>query len=164
VLKINGWCNGLLVIVVTQSLEFDGKPRSDTTAICERCWRELSHFCRRFLGKSIKNEVLEVVNNLEGQKAIDAYQMLSAKAETTMQSDFERLEGSMTAKLERIKLNKYKAIAFQKSQFNKLGIDNIRQSRLQKLEKETLAWERDFAAAYEIAADLSCLMLIRLDA
>ena len=121
-------------------------------------------FAEDFWQKLSNNNNIEVTGSLEGQTVVETYNRLLAKAEETMQAEFEKLEATTTAKLGRIKQNKGKAFAFQRSQYAKLGIENIKQSRLLKLEKEIIAWERDFAAAYEIASDLSCLLLIRLDA
>lgn len=83
-------------------------------------------------------------------------------AESILREKYLELESQIISNTERIKQNKEKAFEFQLKQLNKIGIDNIRQSRIQKLEKEKYSWEKSHELQKEIIPDLKCLLILTL--
>ena len=68
----------------------------------------------------------------------------------------------MRSNIEKIRGNKIKSFGFQEKQMNRIGIENIRQSRLSRLHKEQENWETTFETASKIIPNLSCLLIINI--
>jgi hypothetical protein len=47
-------------------------------------------------------------------------------------------------------------------QLNKIGIENIRESRIRKLDKEKYTWEKTHELQKEIIPELKCLLLMKI--
>ena len=50
----------------------------------------------------------------------------------------------------------------EEKQMNRIGIENIRQSRLKRLLQEKETWENTFSAAKQIVPNLSCLLMVTI--
>jgi len=85
-----------------------------------------------------------------------------SKSEKLLQSKYSELENSLELNTEKIKLNKEKSFEFQKRQMNKIGIENIRESRLQKLRKEREHWENNFESSKQIVPLLTSLLVVKI--
>ncbi len=60
--------------------------------------------------------------------------------------------------------NKINSYNFQKSRINKIGIDNIRLSKLRRLEKEHEKWLKDFNLSQKMIPGIKHLLTIKIDA
>ena len=87
---------------------------------------------------------------------------MTEKIEHTLQSQYEEFEAKIQENTERIKGNKVKAFSFQEKQLQRIGIENIRKSRLQKLQKEKEMWLHSFDAAKEVMPSLSALLIVKI--
>ncbi|HLS12756.1 MAG TPA: helicase-related protein [Flavobacteriaceae bacterium] len=76
---------------------------------------------------------------------------------------FQNLEVDILSKLETKKENRINSYNFQKSRIQKIGIENIRQSKLSRLEKEHEAWMQEFNMDNKVIPGIKQLLTIRLN-
>ncbi len=76
---------------------------------------------------------------------------------------FQNLEADVYEKMKFKKENKINSFEFQKSRINKIGIENIKQSKLLKLEKEHKNWLKEFETNRKIIPGTKQLLTIRID-
>lgn len=76
---------------------------------------------------------------------------------------FQNLEADVLAKMKAKKENRINAYTFQKIRINKIGIENIRQSKLQRLEKEHDSWMREFQSNQKIIPGIKQLLTVRIN-
>lgn len=87
---------------------------------------------------------------------------LVSKVEGILLSKYSEIENKITANAERIKHNKEKAFAFREKQMQKIGIDNIRLSRLQRLYKEKELWTENFESSKQVVPNLIPLLIVKI--
>ncbi len=92
-----------------------------------------------------------------------AYQQISGKIEALLQSKYEEFENKILLNTEIIKANKEKSFLFQEKQMNRIGIQNIKLSRLSRLYKEKEHWEESFQSSAQIVPSLSCLLMVKIE-
>jgi superfamily II DNA or RNA helicase len=76
---------------------------------------------------------------------------------------FQNMEAELKEKLNTKKSNKLNNYEFQKSRINKIGIENIRTSKLLRLEKEHNKWLSEFEENQKVIPDTKPLLIFRLD-
>jgi len=76
---------------------------------------------------------------------------------------FQNLETDVSEKMKFKKENKMNSYSFQKSRINKIGIENIKLSKLSKLEKEHDKWMKEFQTNRKIIPGTKQLLTIRID-
>ena len=76
---------------------------------------------------------------------------------------FQNLEADVSEKMKFKKENKMNSYSFQKSRINKIGIENIKLSKLSKLEKEHEKWMKEFQTNRKIIPGTKQLLTIRID-
>ncbi len=76
---------------------------------------------------------------------------------------FQNLEADLITRMKFKKENRLNSYNFQKSRIKKIGIDNIRQAKLQRLEKEHKAWFKEFESGSKIIPGIKQLLMIRID-
>ena len=76
---------------------------------------------------------------------------------------FQNLEADVSEKMKFKKENKMNSYSFQKSRINKIGIENIKLSKLSKLEKEHDKWMKEFQTNRKIIPGTKQLLTIRID-
>lgn len=86
----------------------------------------------------------------------------TGKAEEIMGGKYRDMERTIIQNTERIKQNKQNSYEFQMKQLNKIGIENIRESRIRKLEKEKYVWGKSHELQKEIIPELKCLLLMKI--
>lgn len=86
----------------------------------------------------------------------------SRKAEDILQTKFEEFEIAIQSNTSSIHRNKEKSYSFQENQMNRIGITNIRESRLNRLHKEREIWEGSFDSAKQVVPSLSCLLMVKI--
>lgn len=87
---------------------------------------------------------------------------LYSVSEKILLSKYTELEKNIELNTDKIKVNKEKSFDFQKRQMNKIGIENIRKSRLQKLLKEREYWDKNFESSKQIVPSLTALLVLKL--
>jgi len=111
---------------------------------------------------STEIDYLKGVGVIEGEAAKDVMSRQSTLAEETLADKYADMEATMTANTEIIRLNKERAFSFQERQLARVGIENIRQARLLRLQRERAAWQANFDQARQIIPDLRCLLMLEL--
>ena len=76
---------------------------------------------------------------------------------------FQNLEVEILNKMAAKKENRINSYNFQKSRINKIGIENIRHSKLSKLEKEHEAWMKEFKMENKVIPGIKQLLTIRVN-
>ncbi|OYT17094.1 MAG: hypothetical protein B7C24_04460 [Bacteroidetes bacterium 4572_77] len=76
---------------------------------------------------------------------------------------FQNLEAAILEKMKLKKENRLKSYNFQKLRIEKIGIANIRDSKLKKLKEEYNIWVRDFQLDQKVIPDLKQLLTLRID-
>ena len=76
---------------------------------------------------------------------------------------YQNLESQINELVDTRKSNRLKSFSFQKSRIDKIGIENIRLSKLRKLEEEHKVWITDFETNQQIIPGVKHLLSIKLD-
>jgi len=76
---------------------------------------------------------------------------------------FQNLEADILEQMKLKKENRLKSYDFQKSRIEKIGIANIRDSKLKKLKEEQDIWLRHFQTDQKVIPDLKQLITVRID-
>lgn len=76
---------------------------------------------------------------------------------------FQNLEAEVLNKMSAKKENRINSYNFQKSRINKIGIDNIRQSKLSKLDREHEEWMKEFKMENKVIPGIKQLLTIRVN-
>jgi superfamily II DNA or RNA helicase len=84
------------------------------------------------------------------------------KTEELLRIRYEEFESNLLANTERINLNKEKSFAFQEKQLNRIGIENIKNARINRLHREKEEWDLMFVASKQVVPSLSCLALLQI--
>ena len=87
---------------------------------------------------------------------------LRARAEEVLTPRYLEMEAAIRDATERMKSNKDNAFEFQARQIRRIGIDTIRNYRLQKLEAERSTWIADYQSASCVIPELQCLLALRI--
>lgn len=109
---------------------------------------------------STEPDYLLPVGLLEGQTAKDVVDHQRVAAEDALASKYAEMEAAMQLNTEKIWQNKERAFDFQERQLTRVGIENIRRARLQRLTHERDSWRANFDQARQIIPDLRCLLLL----
>lgn len=78
-------------------------------------------------------------------------------------SSYKNLEIEVAAILSMKKENKLKSFEFQHSRINRIGIENIRESKLKKLENDHQMWLKDFTAGHRTLPHLKNILSLRIN-
>lgn len=76
---------------------------------------------------------------------------------------FQNLEAELSMYMKVKKENKINSFSFQKSRIQRIGIENIRQSKLQRLEKEFNVWLKDFESSKKVIPGVKQLLTVRVN-
>jgi len=109
-----------------------------------------------------ENDYFDCIGVLSVDESKSVYANNSAKAEELMQQKYEEFERTILQNTEKIKANKDKSFEFQEKQMHRIGIENIKQSRLNRLYNDKEKWEETFESARQIVPSLSCLLMINI--
>jgi hypothetical protein len=109
-----------------------------------------------------ENDYFDCVGALSLEQSKAAYETISGKSEVLMQQKYEEFESSILQNTGKIKANKEKSFEFQEKQMQRIGIENIKQSRLNRLHKDKEQWVETFESARQIVPSLSCLLMVNI--
>jgi hypothetical protein len=88
---------------------------------------------------------------------------IEKELESDLFTVFQNLEADVLEKMNKKKENHINSYNFQKSRINKIGIENIRISKLNRLEKEHGKWMKEFNINQKVIPDIKQLLTIRID-
>lgn len=109
-----------------------------------------------------ENDYFDCIGVLPVNESKIAFADISEKSEKQMLKKYEEFESSIMLNADKIKSNKEKSFVFQEKQMNRIGIDNIKQSRLNRLYKEKEIWEDTFQSAVQIVPTLTCTLIVKI--
>lgn len=121
------------------------------TAYAQDFWVSLS-------AKDIKGEVVAP----EQMDHAQVFRDMMQRAEDVLGDKYAEMELAISENTGRLRINKEKAFEFQERQVGRIGIDNIRNYRLQRLAKERHDWTANFDSASQVIPRLTCLMILRV--
>jgi SNF2 family DNA or RNA helicase len=99
---------------------------------------------------------------LDQNKSRLIYEKIYARAEEILLPRYQETELKIKDNTHRLMTNKEKSFDFQERQIRRIGIENIRKSRLGKLQKEREEWQNSFSLMKQIVPSLQCLMLLKI--
>lgn len=114
------------------------------------------------------NDIWNRLNSEENSDRIEFIGLTETKDFSNILNDalfmsFQNLEADLKESLKIKKDNKLNSYEFQKSRINKIGIENIRKSKLKRLENEHTKWLSDFEENQRLIPGTKQLLTFRLD-
>ena len=109
-----------------------------------------------------ENDYFDCIGVLPPEESKDLYSNNAQRAEQLLQHKYEEFESSVGLNTNKIKSNKENSFSFQEKQMNRIGIENIRQSRLNRLFNEKETWDSNFDSASQIVPSLNCLLIVNI--
>lgn len=76
---------------------------------------------------------------------------------------FQNIQAELITRMKAKKDNRLNSYNFQKSRIEKIGIYNIRLAKLQRLEKEHIAWLKEFESSSKTIPGIKQLLMIRIN-
>ena len=101
--------------------------------------------------------------NMEGSQDMNYSGSVQKELNEALFLTFQNLEADLTTRMKTKKENRINSYNFQKSRIGKIGIDNIRQSKLLRLENEHKAWLKEFKSGSKIIPGVKQLLMIRIN-
>lgn len=157
--SVNGyWCLWFLEVKnnfeVQQIISpiFINENQEHYPAFAQELWNKLSS----------GNIMIEPIGYLSQEESVENYKHLLNIAENTLERKYKKTENIINANTEKSRINKENAFDFQERQLMRVGIENIRKARLQKLEGEKERWFLQFDASKQIIPELKCLIAIKI--
>ncbi len=98
-----------------------------------------------------------------GSDTEHSFSITEQQLEEYLFSTYKNLEIEVNSVLKTKKENKQKSYDFQRSRINKIGIENIRTSKLNKLDKEHREWLKEFNAGHRTLPHLKNLLSLRIN-
>lgn len=100
---------------------------------------------------------------LDGTQEMKDSESFQKELNQSLFLSFQNLEADLITRMKFKKENRLNSYNFQKSRIEKIGIDNIRQAKLQRLEKEHKVWFKEFDSGSKIIPGIKQLLMIRID-
>lgn len=100
---------------------------------------------------------------LDGTQEMKDSESFQKELNQSLFLSFQNLEADLITRMKLKKENRLNSYNFQKSRIEKIGIDNIRKAKLQRLEKEHKKWLKDFESGSKIIPGIKQLLMIRID-
>ncbi|MFH0736767.1 MAG: helicase-related protein [bacterium] len=120
-------------------------------------------FAQDIWSKLIQDEnYLEIIGVLKKEENKIVFTRLSQKAEELLQNRYIEIEQRINDNTNKIKANKQKAFDFREKQIKKIGIENIKKSRLNRLSKEKEEWLQNFDSSKQTVPVLNCLIICKV--
>lgn len=100
---------------------------------------------------------------LDGSQEITDSESFQKELNQALFLSFQNLEADLISRMKIKKENRLNSYSFQKSRIERIGIDNIRQAKLQRLEKEHEIWLKEFESGSKIIPGIKQLLMIRIN-
>ncbi|HOE34019.1 MAG TPA: helicase-related protein, partial [Smithella sp.] len=101
--------------------------------------------------------------SIDGSQAFNEPESFQKEMNQSLFLSFQNLEADVMIRINTKKENRLNSYCFQKSRIERIGIDNIRQAKLQRLEKEHQAWMKEFDSGSKIIPGIKQLLMIRIN-
>jgi ERCC4-related helicase len=101
---------------------------------------------------------------LTGEEATAAFAALRDEAERQGRAFFEELQGRKSGRVGREREKGRYAFGVRREAINRLGLAEVRQHRLRRLEEEERAWAAELDRQEQILPELSAVIIVRVDA
>ncbi|MPM02063.1 RNA polymerase-associated protein RapA [bioreactor metagenome] len=101
--------------------------------------------------------------SIDGSQEINEPELFQKEMNQSLFLSFQNLEADIMIRMKAKKENRLNSYCFQKSRIERIGIDNIRQAKLQRLEKEHKAWIKEFESGSKIIPGIKQLLMIRIN-
>ena len=101
--------------------------------------------------------------SIDGSQGINEPESFQKEMNQSLFLSFQNLEADIMIRMKAKKENRLNSYCFQKSRIERIGIDNIRQAKLQRLEKEHKAWIKEFESGSKIIPGIKQLLMIRIN-
>ena len=122
------------------------------TSYAQDFWVSLS-------SKELKAEIVATAQTDHAQAYCDFMQ----RAEEVLGDKYAEMERAISGNTLRLRVNKEKAFDFQERQVRRIGIESIRNYRLQRLVTERRDWSANFDSAAQVIPRLICNMILRVN-
>jgi len=99
---------------------------------------------------------------LNGIDADIAFNNIEASLKDPLYSTYQELTSSVKKKITAKRENKLNSFDFRKTRIERIGIDNIRESKLRKLELERKQWEEEFTLNQKIVPNIKHLLSLKI--
>ncbi len=122
-----------------------------------------STFAQNLWDKIVQDfQAIQTLGVIPEEETKVLFSQLEKKVESILLGKFEEFEKLIKSNTDKIDGNKEKAFLFQEKQMNRIGIDNIRQSRLNRLARERELWNSQFDSAKQVLPSLTCLLVLKV--
>ncbi|KUO63978.1 MAG: ATP-dependent helicase [Lutibacter sp. BRH_c52] len=113
----------------------------------------------------IWNRLITDVSNFKLEITENSYENRNIEQELndSLYVVYQNLEADVLEKMKFKRENRINSFNFQKSRIQKIGIDNIRQSKLKRLENEHQKWIKEFQVNQKIIPGIKQLLTIRIN-
>lgn len=101
--------------------------------------------------------------SIDGSQGINEPESFQKEMNQSLFLSFQNMEADVMIRMKAKKENRLNSYCFQKSRIERIGIDNIRQAKLQRLEKEHKAWIKEFESGSKIIPGIKQLLMIRIN-
>jgi hypothetical protein len=100
---------------------------------------------------------------IEGMRSVADLEDFRKVLDEELFLSFQNLEADLSLRIKAKQENRINSYRFQESRIQKIGIENIRQSKLQRLEKEHDIWMKEFKSSQKIIPGIKSLLTIRIN-
>lgn len=101
--------------------------------------------------------------SIDGSQEFNEPELFQKEMNQSLFLSFQNLEADVMIRINTKKENRLNSYTFQKSRIERIGIENIRQAKLQRLEKEHKAWMKEFESGSKIIPGIKQLLMIRIN-
>ena len=106
-------------------------------------------------------DYMDCIGVVDVEMSKQLFSNISSETEELLQTKYEEFEKNIKLNIEKIRSNKEKSFIFQEKQMNRIGIENIKKSRINRLQKDKEIWDTTFKSASQIVPSLTCLLMIK---
>lgn len=122
---------------------------AEYSAYANDIWHRLIHEKNIF-----RQSRIEIIDDIERYKDSLSHSLYVS---------YQNLEAELSLKMKSKYENKINSYNFQKSRIAKIGIENIRQSKMSRLEKEHQQWLSEFDSGRKIIPGIKLLLMVKIN-
>ena len=83
--------------------------------------------------------------------------------QSNLHAIFHRMEMDIDSNMKNMSEKKLRALQYAEQRINKIGIVNIRNAKLKKLNSEKEVWEKAFSKRKSVVPDVSMILIVRVN-
>jgi len=107
---------------------------------------------------------VELLGYLAGEEAEEVYRRLRAEAESQGQAYFDELHGKHHQRATREQEKGQYAFRVRRDALNRIGLPEVRQHRLRRMDEEERAWADELLKRQQILPELHPIVILRMEA